>query len=169
MAALDILKDEMVNLIRIKDPDGSYFTERDIKNILSVIDGDQISDSGSDSGSTGDIGSEVSGSTAFYSARTAPSFASSRNISIDDEEDVVFGMPTHPSILRQEAPKPKSTFGKFCDQLGRCFNTRKNRNNVLFEEDVDTIIGGKRTRKNEEETETQEKELNEKVKEDQKE
>ena len=150
MAAGDILKDEMVNLIRIKDPDGSYFTERDIKNILSVIDGDQVSDSGSDSGidSGSDAGSEVSGSTAFYSARTAPSIASSRNISVDDE--VVFGMPMPPSILREEAPRPKSTIGKVCDKLGRCFNTRKNRNNVSFEEDVGAIIGGKRTRKNRE-------------------
>ena len=156
MAAGDILKDEMANLIRIKDPDSSYFTERDIKNILSVIDGDQISDSGSDSGSTGDIGSEVSGSTAFYSARTAPSLSSSRNISIEDDvsidpDEIVFGMPTHPSILREEAPKPKSMFGKFCDNFGRCF-TRRNRNghNVAFEPRSEDIMGGKRTRKNRE-------------------
>lgn len=155
MAAVDILKDEMVNLIRIKDPDGSYFTERDIKNILSVIDRDQISDSGSDSGidSGSDAGSEGSGSTAFYSARTAPSFSSSRNISIDDvsidPDETVFGMPTHPSILREEAPKPKSILGRFCDGLGRCF-TRKNGNNVSFEPRSEDIMGGKRTRKNRE-------------------
>jgi hypothetical protein len=152
IAARDILNDEMVNLIRIKDPDGSYFTPDDINNILIVTDGGKVNDSDSDSGidSGSDAGSEGSGSTAFYSARTAPSFESSRNISFDDE--VVFGMPMHPSILRQEVPKPKSTIGRVCDKLGKCFTsfTRRNRNGDNVDFEPPDIRGGKRTRKNRE-------------------